>query len=98
MTAKEMHELEKAALDDPFLMDALEGYGLATMNATEDIAELHDKLNERTGKVVSIKRKRFFILRAAAAILVIAGSALLVYRFAFNKENSPSVAKLEQKN
>ena len=30
MTAAERHALEKAALDDPFLADALEGYKFST--------------------------------------------------------------------
>ena len=29
LSAKERHDLEKAALDDPFLADALEGYSTA---------------------------------------------------------------------
>ena len=29
LSAAEMHAMEKAALDDPFLADAMEGYGLA---------------------------------------------------------------------
>ena len=34
LSAKEMHDLEKAAMDDPFLADALEGYAVAGVNAT----------------------------------------------------------------
>jgi len=33
-----MHALEKAALDDPFLADALEGY-LYTTTASDDITQ-----------------------------------------------------------
>ena len=33
LSNKEMHDLEKAAMDDPFLADALEGYAVAGVNA-----------------------------------------------------------------
>lgn len=40
LSNKERHDLEKAAMDDPFLADALEGYAAAGVNAGNDIAEL----------------------------------------------------------
>ncbi len=36
LSAKERHDLEKAALDDPFLADALEGYAVAGENVSAD--------------------------------------------------------------
>ena len=55
MEAKEMHSLEKAALEDPFLADALEGY-IHTSSATEDVQHLRSLLAEKTTqkKVYSI--------------------------------------------
>jgi len=44
MSPKERHALEKAALDDPFLADALEGYGASAVNVQEDIADLKKRL------------------------------------------------------
>src|SRR5216117_124873 len=54
LSPKEMHEMEKAALDDPFLADALEGYGAVNVNAAADIEELEKKLEQRVsgGKVI----------------------------------------------
>jgi hypothetical protein len=46
LSAKEMHDLEKAALDDPFLADALEGYAVAGVNAEADINELKKDLGK----------------------------------------------------
>lgn len=53
MPAGEMYALEKAALEDPFLADALEGY-VHTITAADDIEELHARLAEKE------KRKIYF--------------------------------------
>lgn len=102
LSAKEMHDLEKAALDDPFLADALEGYSVAGVNADADIAELKKRLKEKIegAKIVSINtgsRKTFSLLRVAAMIVLVAGAGLLIYQFAFNKSRNDEVAKLENK-
>ncbi|WP_431215240.1 hypothetical protein ACQ86N_11275 [Puia sp. P3] len=46
MSAREMFDLEKAALEDPFLADAIEGYE-AHPTAAGDLGELHARLNTR---------------------------------------------------
>lgn len=101
MSAKERHNLEKAALDDPFLADALEGYATKGINISEDIAELNKRLAEKTesSKVIapaSKQRSSFTWWRVAAVIILIAGAGFLIYQFAFNKtskeiaENKPT--------
>lgn len=88
LSAKERHDLEKAALDDPFLADALDGYAVAGVNAAADLDELKQKLAARTSpaKVIPFGRtsKPFPWLRAAVMVVLIAGAGLLVYQFAFN--------------
>jgi hypothetical protein len=100
LSAKEMYALEKAALDDPFLADALEGYTIEGVNASADIAELKKRLfekQEKDRKVIPIAtQKSFPWLRAAAMFILIAGAALLVYQFGFNKQSSP-LSNVEQK-
>ena len=54
MNAKERHALEKAALDDPFLSDALEGYSVTSGNAVSDIDLLNKRLDER----ISTKKRQ----------------------------------------
>ena len=39
LSPKERHDLEKAALDDPFLADALEGYTSANIDISKDLAK-----------------------------------------------------------
>jgi outer membrane biosynthesis protein TonB len=104
MPAKERHELEKAALDDPFLADAMEGYAKKGLNISEDIAELNKRLSEKTesSKVIPLETKQqtsFTWWRVAAVIVLIAGAGFLVYQFGFNKtskeiaENKPAPQK-----
>src|SRR5574338_626294 len=93
MSAAERHELEKAALDDPFLADALEGYTTEGINISEDIADLNKRLMEKTGssKVIPLATRQhssFAWWRVAAVIVLIAGAGFLVYQFAFNKRSN----------
>jgi hypothetical protein len=48
LDAKAMHRLEREAQDDPFLMDALEGYGRAAKDQQEGIVALQQRLKART--------------------------------------------------
>jgi hypothetical protein len=59
MSAQEMHALESAAMDDPFLADALEGYStVAPESIPGDVQELHRRLKERARdeKIVPLKK------------------------------------------
>ena len=47
MSPVEMHQLEKAAMEDPFLADALEGYAY-TQTPAEDRAWLQSQLQSKT--------------------------------------------------
>jgi len=97
LSAAEMHALEKAAMDDPFLADALEGYKNVNL---EGLDKLKERLDKRVGAVVPIlhlKRKRFTWVRAAAAIIIIVGVGLLVQQLVFNNRNENSIAILEDK-
>jgi len=82
LSPKERHALEKAALDDPFLADALEGYAVEGINVNADIAELKKRLAEKTeqAKVIPIQPQAglsFPWLRAAVMVILIAGAGVL---------------------
>lgn len=99
LSPKEMHDLEKAALEDPFLADALEGYAVTGVNAEADIAELKKRLAEKTGqaKVILLSggnKNNVPWLRAAAMVVLLAGAAVLAYIFVFDKK-SDEIAKAE---
>lgn len=100
LSAKERHDMEKAALDDPFLADALEGYAVADANIPEDINDLKERLAEKTqgAKVVAMKgssKTSFPWLRIAALVIIIAGLGLLANQFLFTNKKSNNIAKLD---
>ena len=99
LSPAEMHALEKAAMDDPFLADALDGYKNAT-TATTDLDTLKERVDKRVlamAPVVSMNQKRYSWLKVAAAIIIIGGIGLLVQQVVFdNKQHSP-IATVNEK-
>ena len=80
MSAAEMHALEKEALSDPFLADALEGaQNTGTENFLFDLADLHHSVSNR-----SVKHKPKIIsmwnwsIGIAATLLLIAVSGIYI--------------------
>ncbi|HEV7781332.1 MAG TPA: carboxypeptidase-like regulatory domain-containing protein [Chitinophagaceae bacterium] len=98
LSVKQMHDLEKAALDDPFLADALEGYSVAGVNAGTDIAQLKTRLAEKLegAKIIpfhAAPKRSFTTLRVAMMILFIAGAGLLAYKFVFTTNKNTETAQ-----
>jgi len=94
MPENEMHALEKAAMDDPFLGDALEGYAFAP-TPTRDFKDLKERLNKKQGgKIIWYKGKiSVQLLKVAAIILFITG----VYWVIQNNTNTISDNALASK-
>jgi outer membrane biosynthesis protein TonB len=70
LNAAAMHKLEREALDDPFLMDALEGYEAAGKDQQANLNELSERLEQR----ISVKKGRIIPWKAwsiAASIIVV---------------------------
>src|SRR6187551_1843735 len=75
MSAAEMHAMEKAALQDPFLADAIEGYTEASpLIAAQHLNEINASLSGRreTSKVVPFSQTRRW-MRIAALIILLSG-------------------------
>ncbi|HEX2845658.1 MAG TPA: carboxypeptidase-like regulatory domain-containing protein [Chitinophagaceae bacterium] len=105
LTPAEMHALEKAALEDPFLADALEGYAAEGVNLPADTDELKrrlaGRLEEKDKKVIPLAApsKSFGWLRAAAMIVAIAGAGLLIYKLGFDrKEKNIAQTTAQERN
>ena len=114
MNTSEMHELEKAALDDPFLADAMEGYeSMPSAQMSSDLNELSARLNNKTsGKlapIVSIRRKGYRYAAAVALIIFAIGGSWLILNQkiennmvasekAKDKKEAPAVADSIQNN
>ena len=99
LSPKEMHELEKAALDDPFLADALEGYGADSVNISKDLPELEKRLEEKISgaKVIGMTshRNSFKWWKVAAAIVIIGGVGYFTFGLLTGKKNN-DIAILEK--
>ncbi|UEG53527.1 carboxypeptidase-like regulatory domain-containing protein [Mucilaginibacter daejeonensis] len=92
LDARAMHELERQALDDPFLADALEGYGQAGKDQQPALNDLQSRLQQR----IKPEKKRVVLwprLAVAASVLVFVSVGawwLLNYRPVANKPGLPA--------
>lgn len=77
LTPAEMHAMEKTALDDPFLADAMEGYSRfadGSKNLQHDLAGLRAKLETRTRPGRNIMMLSWWKLAGAAMVVVSLGA------------------------
>lgn len=92
LSNSEMHAMEKAALDDPFLADAMEGYQ-SKPHLAGDLNTLTDKLDKRViVPVVPLNQKRFPWLKIAAAIIIIGGIGVLIQQLVLSNKNDSHIA------
>jgi len=94
LDARAMHKLERRAQDDPFLMDAIEGYQTAKADQQANLGELEARLNKR----VSEKKGRivpFRMIGIAASVLIICSAGVWWLRQGRRPVNNP--AKSESK-
>lgn len=98
MSPAEMHAIEMAALDDPFLAEAMEGYEIMEeKDYSKEILLLQQHFNTaKASPVIPIsKAPAYKWWRAAAAILLIGSTVALAYLFTNKKQTSPeTTAKL----
>src|SRR6476620_10565868 len=92
MTATEIHALEKAALEDPFLADALDGYA-HTQTPVADVMELKQKVRRRSRNVVSLHLNRRLAFSIAALLILLIGFGWLAYQFSNDR---PTVTALRK--
>lgn len=102
MPAAEMHAMEMAALDDPLLAEAMEGYDLMEQKDwSKELAALKTELNttkkEETPIITIGKTPAFKWWKTAAAILVLGATAATAYIFTnkTNKETAQPIASVE---
>ncbi|MBS1597981.1 MAG: carboxypeptidase-like regulatory domain-containing protein [Bacteroidetes bacterium] len=100
LSSAEMHALEKAALDDPFLADAIEGITQNQNNQSlsNDVAELQQRLKQRIStnknKIVPISYKSW--LQIAAAVIVLAFSGVITFYIISNSRENKTIARENQ--
>lgn len=83
LTSSERHALEKKALNDPFLAEALEGAEAIS------IADFSDDISALNTKILSQKKKPLFTpLRIAAGVILLIGvSFFTLYFYSFREPN-----------
>jgi carboxypeptidase-like protein len=100
LSASEMHALEKAALDDSFLSDAIDGMQNSLQErgpesikneVTELNESLHNKIKKKE-KVIALPQNRIW-QRIAAAVVILVGSSVLIYNYVIkDAENNKAIA------
>ena len=97
LTGPEMQAMEKAALEDPFLADAIEGYEESrrqSVSFESGVADLQKRLTER----IHQKRRKdvipawFTRWPVAASVLFILGAAVLTFTIINRKSKSSELA------
>lgn len=100
LSSADMHAMEEAALNDPFLADAIEG--MRQFNDQEKFAVDTAELKKRLAERVSENKKPVVIpiLWKAAAVLliVITGVAIIIYTGETNTKEKSELAKAEEKS
>ncbi len=100
LSPEEMHAMEKAALDDPFLADAMEGYGEAVKEkgnseVLAQLSKLHEQVQAQSEKkkgAAPVRSFRWWQVAAAAIVLVVAGLWVFTYR---DEDKQREVATLQ---
>ncbi len=82
LSGAQMHEMEKAALDDPFLAEAMEGYeGMKGVDWNSQLVAVRRQVAEAgsVAKVIPMHRSTGKWWKIAAAILLLAGGTVLTF-------------------
>lgn len=95
ISPSEYHQLEIAALDDPFLFDALEGYHT---NSSSDFKNNLENLNDNIDNYIvkkSRKRQRYYYLAAASFIGILITTIVLydLFKTQTTVSNTDDLAK-----
>ncbi|RXK87246.1 carboxypeptidase-like regulatory domain-containing protein [Filimonas effusa] len=97
MSAAEMHELERAALQDPFLADAIEGYRHTQAALSQQhLAQITGMLQQPAAPsmVVPINRRTFAPwMKIAAAVLAFAATGVLGWYFVQSPQKTGALDK-----
>lgn len=97
MSEADMHALELAALEDPFLADAIEGYSDTSIPGYDPSADLKDIRRRLKDRIESGPHRRivplfrYSWLQIAALVLLLAGSSSIIYYLIHDKSITSDV-------
>lgn len=96
----DMHAMEKAALQDPFLADAIEGYQKADLvTSSADLIEIRNALlgKKDQTKIVSLFIRKNTWLKVAAIFILIAGIATISWLvIGIDAKKQPEIAQQQR--
>jgi len=104
MSKEEMFQLEREALEDPFLQDAIDGYRLQNGVDARQLSLLQQRLNRRVEDTVATRHAQYFTwqrlaIGATAGVLFVTLLALLYFRhFSSKAERTTDVELSEPEN
>lgn len=99
LNAQQMYEMEKAALDDPFLAEAMEGYeGMKDKEWKKQLVAVRKQVAEveSEAKVIPMHRSTGRWWKAAAAVLILGCGGLLTYVLTKNNDSEKTVPQVAQ--
>jgi hypothetical protein len=93
----EMQAMEKAALEDPFLADAMEGYEESRKHPVSFESGMEDLQQRLSARIHQRNRKKKILFQmsawqAAASLLFLIGSAVFILTYINNKTHSAQIA------
>lgn len=97
LSPRESHDLEKRALDDPFLADALEGYSMTKIPADSQLSilqrrlEEHIALQQENKSALNFSWQRLSIAAAAGLMFITAGILFWMNHFQAKRQADQSV-------
>ena len=92
----QMHAMEKAALEDPFLAEAMEGYDMTEEKDLEkQLAGLRETFAQKQqgAKIIPLTKKKNNWWKAAAAVFILGGTATLAYFLLNDKKPGTEIAQ-----
>ncbi|MGE8290971.1 MAG: hypothetical protein ACN6ON_04810 [Sphingobacterium sp.] len=104
MSREEMFQLEKEALEDPFLQDAIDGYRLQNGVDAKQLSLLQQRLSRRVENTIATRHAQYYTwqrlaIGAAAGVLFVVLLALLYFKhFNGKAERTTDVTLSEPEN
>jgi hypothetical protein len=81
LSPAEMHALEKAALSDPFLADAIEGYGTQSLRQSQsDLTAIREMIaghKEEEARIITLPRKPIRWQMIAAVLILVCATSIV---------------------
>ncbi|MFM6924171.1 MAG: TonB family protein [Ferruginibacter sp.] len=99
LSAQQMHAMEKAALDDPFLAEAMEGYeAVKDKEWNNQLVAIREALNNKgsVAKVIPLHKSKNNWWKVAAAVMILGSGATLTYIMSRNNKEDQGKQEIAQ--